>query len=86
MGVCAYCGKKFYKKHNRQVYCSKCKKFAYQDKNAEHQRTFRKRQKENGFNPMILGCKDVSLGSHRNKNFDIEASLVERQLKVFNLK
>ena len=86
MGVCAYCGKKFYKKHNRQIYCSKCKKFAYQDKSAARQRSYKKRLKENGVKPFAIGCKDVIQGKHRNPNFEIEAKIIENQMKLFSLK
>lgn len=86
MAICAYCGKTFYKKHNRQVYCPDCKELAYQDKKSEAQRNYRKRLKVNGLKTNDLGSMGTSLGSHRNPNFGVEIILVRKQLKAFNLK
>lgn len=81
MAICKWCGSLFNKKHNREEYCSeKCRC----EGNKENGRNrFRKYYKKYGKrNNMGSG----SLGASRRNEFDLEFSIIQKELKRLKIK
>ena len=73
---CKWCGKKFFKKHNRETYCSsKCKKYAHQEQNAifanKYRRQYHKKE--------CLGTSGLS--KHRRQDYNQEYQAIQKEKK-----
>lgn len=85
---CAWCGKGFNKKHNRQVYCSpQCRHYARLEQKACYQRKRRKSMRigelisnENNF----VGTNFLS--KHRRTDFMKEHSQILKEMKRLGLR
>lgn len=73
---CKWCGKIFFKKHNRETYCSsKCKKYAHQEQKAifanKYRRQYHKKE--------CLGTS--GLGKHRRQDYHQEYQAIQNEKK-----
>ena len=73
---CKWCGKIFFKKHNRETYCSsKCKKYAHQEQKAifanKYRRQYHKKE--------CLGTSGLS--KHRRQDYNQEYQAIQNEKK-----
>ena len=69
---CKWCGKKFFKKHNRETYCSpKCKKYAHQEQKAIFANKYPKKE--------CLGTSGLS--KHRRQDYHQEYQAIQNEKK-----
>ena len=73
---CKWCGKIFFKKHNRETYCSsKCKKYAHQEQKAifanKYRRQYHKKE--------CLGTSGLS--KHRRQDYNQEYQAIQKEKK-----
>ena len=87
--VCAYCGKGFEKKHNRQIYCStECSRKAKQDQTAECMRKHRKLVREGEL--IVTDQEKAKLGTsyfgyHRCDDFEKEYKAIMNEKRRIGL-
>jgi len=83
--TCKWCGKKFTKETNRQVYCSDVCSLEGEKENAMFR--MRKFRRNNPFKyNNHLGSRGLSLGKSMRDNFDEELFVVEKEMKKLGLK
>ena len=73
---CKWCGKIFFKKHNRETYCSSnCKKYAHQEQKAifanKYRRQYHKKE--------CLGTSGLS--KHRRQDYNQEYQAIQKEKK-----
>lgn len=73
---CKWCGKKFFKKHNRETYCSsKCKKYAHQEQKAIFANKYRRKYHKKE----CLGTSGLS--KHRRQDYNQEYQAIQNEKK-----
>ena len=80
---CAYCGKTYTKKHNRQTYCSeKCRKHARQEKKRIYNSRYyyKNRQK---LHKTLIGTRCI--GPKPNPNVERETEIVRNEVERIGL-
>ena len=74
---CAYCGKQFHKKHNRQIYCTpECSKKAHQDQINKSWRKWYHKNKKRLYQTQ-LGTRTI--GAKPNPNPQKEAEIIQKE-------
>ena len=81
---CAYCGKPFTKKHNRQKYCSKeCAYQAHREKHRIRNMRYYYRHRER-INKTKIGTRTI--GPKPNNNPEREAEILQNEIERIGLK
>jgi len=81
---CAYCGKEFEKKHNRQIYCSKqCSDNARKDKKRIYNSKYYYKNKKR---ILTTAIGTTTMSPNRNPNADREAEIVQNEIERIGLK
>lgn len=89
---CKYCGKKFRKNHNREMYCSeRCRQNARREQKAKYQAKRRLLIKRNiliidEYKKYGLGSYGTSKDGHRKSNFSQEYRAIQKEMKRIGLK
>jgi hypothetical protein len=82
MTICKWCGKKYKKNHNAQLYCSEyCSKNARQEQNRIHFRKYYHKYKSTMNEDKKYGLGSGGLNSHCNPNHKIEHNLIQKELR-----
>ena len=84
---CKYCGKPFYKQHNKTCYCSdECRTLALKEQKAEYQR---KRRKLINKGVLVSNEKEYIgtqfLSQHRQEDFEDEYESIQKEMKRLKL-
>lgn len=80
---CAYCGKPFTKKHNREKYCSdECRYHAHREKHNIRNRRYYYKHK-NRINQTKIGTRTI--GPKPNPDPDREAEIVQKEINRIGL-
>ena len=80
---CAYCGKTFTRKHNRQIYCSKeCAQEGARIKDRKTKLAWFYRNKQKVYQTQ-LGTRTIS--QHRNPDTDKEAEIIKNEKQRLGL-
>lgn len=85
--ICKYCGKPFYKEHNKTCYCSdECRLNALREQKAEYQR---KRRKLINKGVLVSNEKEYIgtqfLSQHRQEDFEDEYESIQKEMKRLKL-
>ena len=81
---CAYCGKEFERKHNRQKYCSpECSRKADYDKARTRSYQYYHRHK-NRINHTKIGTRTI--GPHKHENTEREAEIIQNEIERIGLR
>ena len=80
---CAYCGKTFTKKHNRQIYCSKtCAENSRKDKKRIYNSRYYYKNKQR----ILTTAKGTTtMSPKRNPNVEREAEIVQNEIRRIGL-
>lgn len=80
---CAYCGKPFHKKHNRQIYCStECRNNARKEKKRIYNsRYYYKNRKR--LHATLIGTRTI--GPKANPNKEREAEIIQNEVERIGL-
>lgn len=82
---CKWCGKLFFKYHNRQEYCSNtCSTYAHMEQKAEYNHKYRKQYSLDEKTRNGLGSG--FLGGHRHDDVEKELSAIQKEMKRLKIK
>lgn len=86
MAICNYCGKKYTKTHNREMYCSnKCRYNALREQKAAYQRKRRKLIREG----VLISCETTKVGSvffpKTIGDWELEEKYIQRAKKAAHI-
>lgn len=84
---CKWCGKKFFKEHNKQMYCCDfCRSQALKEQKARYQRKRRKDIRDG----VLVSNENNYVGTgflsqHRQEDFDDELAALEKEMRRFKI-
>lgn len=83
---CKWCGKIFFKKHNRETYCTpKCNYYAQLEKTNNRVRKYRLQKRKQFGYESVKNLGSGHLGPHPDKNMVKEAVLVRKEKNRYKL-
>ena len=81
VAICRWCGSRFVKAHNSEVYCSSfCRESAREEQSRDKSIRWYHRNKHNLSEEQRYGLGSGFLGGHRRLDFDDELRVVENEL------
>ena len=82
---CAYCGKPFERKHNRQKYCSKeCRQYARQEKRRQYNYQYYHKNKKR-LQHKYPGTRTIGPRPHPNPDPNREAEIIQNEVERIGL-
>lgn len=85
---CKWCGKAFFKKHNKQMYCcDHCRSSALKEQKAKYQRKRRKDIRDG----VLISNENEYVGTgylsqHRQEDFDDELAAIHKEMRRFRIR